>query len=82
MSTDTLPTPTGTGFIRLGFTVDGSASVAKTSQILAQFNYQINSGPIFTIFSANLLGDTGSVRGLDGGGALSTSPASRSVSAA
>ena len=66
-STDTLPTPTGASSIQFGFTVDGSASVAKTSQVLALFNYQINSGPIFTIFSANVLGDTSSVRGLDGG---------------
>ena len=67
MSTDTLPTPTGASFIQLGFTIDGSASVARTSQVLALFNYQINSGPIFTIFAANLLGDTSSVRGLNGG---------------
>ena len=67
VSTDTLPTPAGASSIQLGFTIDGSASVARTSQVLALFNYQINSGPIFTIFAANLLGDTSSVRGLDGG---------------
>jgi hypothetical protein len=67
VSTDTLPTPAGARSIQLGFTIDGSASVARTSQVLALFNYQINSGPIFTIFAANLLGDTSSVRGLDGG---------------
>jgi len=66
VSRDTLPTPTGASSIQFGFTIDGSASVAKTSQVLTLFNYQINSGPIFTIFSANLLGDTASVRGLDG----------------
>ena len=67
VSTDTLPTPAGASSIQLGFTVDGSASVAKTSQVLTLFNYQINSGSIFTIFSANLLGDTASVLGFDGG---------------
>jgi hypothetical protein len=67
VSTDTLPTPTGASSIQFGFTIDGSGSVARTSQVITLFNYQINSGPIFTIFSANLLGDTASVRGLDGG---------------
>ena len=70
VSTDTLPTPTGTGSIHLGFTIHGSASVAKTSQVIILFNYQINSRPIFTIFHADLVGDTASVRGLDRGGAF------------
>jgi hypothetical protein len=65
VSTDTLPTPTGK-FVQFGFTIDGSASAAKSSQAQTFFNYQINSGPIFTIFVANVLGDSSSVRGLDG----------------
>ena len=65
-STDTLQAPGGASFVQFGFTIDGAASVANNSQILSQFAYQIDSGPIFTIFSANLLGTTGSVRGLDG----------------
>ena len=69
VSTDTLPTP-GTGSIQLGFTIYGSASVAKTSQVIILFNYQINSGQTFTIFHADLTGDTASVRGLDRGGAF------------
>ena len=74
MSTDKLPTPTGASSIQFGFTIDGSASVARPSQVITQFNYQINLRSIFTIFAANLLGDTASVRGLNGG-AFSTSPA-------
>lgn len=64
--TDTLATPAAAKFIQLSFTVDGSASVAKSSQILAIFNYQINSGPIYTIFSAGLLGSGAYARGLHG----------------
>jgi hypothetical protein len=65
-STDTLPTPTNAKFVQFGITVDGSASVATTSQILSLLAYQINSGPIFTIFAANLVGTSASVRGLNG----------------
>lgn len=64
-STDTLPTPTGAKFVQFGITVDGSASTATTSQVLAQLAYQIDSNPIFTIFSANILGSSASARGLN-----------------
>ena len=73
VSTDTLPTP-GASYMELGLTIHGSASVAKTSQVIILFNYQINSGQTFTIFHADLTGDTASVRGLDRGARLCRPP--------
>ncbi len=65
VSTDTLPTPGK--FVQLGFTIDGSANIAGNSQSLTIFNYQVNSGPIYSIFVSNVIGyGTTTVRGFDG----------------
>lgn len=67
-STDTLPAPAGARFFQFGMTVDGSASMATTSQILSLLAYQIDSGPIFTMFTADIIGNNNFsfVRGLNG----------------
>lgn len=56
-STDTLPVPTGAAFVQFGLSIDGSASVTGTSQVLTILDYQIGNGPIYGAFEANLPGD-------------------------
>lgn len=67
-STDTLPTPANGKFFQFDMTIDGSASVVRTSQILSLLAYQVNDGPIFSMFVTNILGNGGiaSVSGMDG----------------
>jgi len=43
---------TGTYFMRMGFSVDGSAITAGSSQTLTYLNYQVGAGPIFSAFVA------------------------------
>ena len=65
-STDTLPTPAGAAFVQFGLGIDGSASTTGNSQILSILDYQINNGPIYGTFTADLVGDYNSVAGLNG----------------
>ncbi len=46
----------GAHFIQMGFTIDGSASVVGNGQVQTFLNYQINSGPIFTMFVGDISG--------------------------
>ena len=66
VSTDTLPTPLGGKFLQFGVTIDGSASIAGSSQILTFLNYQINNGPIFTFFVGDLADGTAVARDIFG----------------
>lgn len=67
-STDTLPTPAGAAFVQFGLSIDGSATITGNSQILSILDYQINNGPIYGAFYADLVGTYASVAGLNGTG--------------
>ena len=65
-STDTIPLPTGAKFVQIGLNIDGVASITGNSQILSILDYQINGGVIYGAFTADLVGTTAFVSGLNG----------------
>ncbi len=72
MSTDSLRAAPGGRFIQMGFTIDGSASVVGNAQVQTLLNYQINSGPVFTLFVGNIQGTSPPfvISGTNAGGSL------------
>jgi len=58
-SFETLPTPTNAKFFSFGMAVDGNAYASTNSQVIANLIYQINSGPIYSMFSLSLRGNGG-----------------------
>ena len=65
-STDTLPTPADAAFVQFGLSIDGAATITGNSQTLSILDYQIDNGPIYNAFVADLVGDYNSVAGLNG----------------
>ncbi|WPB55210.1 PEP-CTERM sorting domain-containing protein [Xylophilus sp. GOD-11R] len=55
-SFETLPTPTNAVFVSFGIAVHGTATASTNSQVITILDYQVNSGPIYSMFSANLRG--------------------------
>jgi len=58
-SFETLPTPANARFFSFGMAVDGKAYATTNSQVLANLTYQIDSGPIYSMFSLSLRGNGG-----------------------
>ena len=67
-STDTIPLPTGAKFVQFGLSVHGSASITGNSQTLSILDYQIDGGVIYGAFTADLVGPSAFVTGLNGTG--------------